>query len=131
MYLLDANVVLDYFRERGNVAANLLAVPPGGLALPAVAAYEIWVGVMGSQNPARRRAQYEQFLAEVPVLDFDAVTGRRSAEIRHAMARKGDAIGPLDTLIAGSALAHHATLVTRNVREFGRVPGLDVVNWYD
>ena len=47
------------------------------------------------------------------------------------MARKGDAIGPVDTLIAGSALAHHATLVTRNVREFARVPGLDVVNWYD
>ena len=131
MYVLDANVVLDYFRERGNVAANLLAVPPGGLALPAVAAYEIWVGVMGSQNPARRRAQYEKFLAEVSVLDFDAVTGRRSAEIRHAMARNGDAIGPLDTLIAGSVLAHHATLVTRNVREFARVPGLDVVNWYD
>ena len=131
MYLLDANVVLDYFRERGNVAANLLAVPPGGLALPAVAAYEIWVGVMGSQNPARRRAQYEQFLAEVPVLEFDAVTGRRSAEIRHAMARKGDAIGPLDTLIAGTALAHDASLVTRNVREFARVPRLNVVNWYD
>ncbi len=131
MYLLDANVVLDYFRERGNVAANLLAVAPGELALPAIAAYEIWVGVIGSQNPSRRRAQYEQFLAEVPILDFDAATGRKAAELRHAMTRKGDAIGPLDTLIAGSALAHQATLVTRNVREFARVPGLNVVNWYD
>lgn len=131
MYLLDANVVLDYFRERGNVAANLLAVPPGELALPAIAAYEIWVGVMGSQNPARRRAQYEHFLSEVPVLDFDAATGRKAAELRHALERNGESIGPLDTLIAGSALAHGASLVTRNVREFGRVPGLNVVNWYD
>lgn len=131
MYLLDANVVLDYFRERGNVAANLLAVPPAELALPAIAAYEVWVGVLGSQNPARRRAQYEQFLSEVPVLDFDAATGRRAAELRHALERKGESIGPLDTLIAGAALAHDASLVTRNVREFARVPGLSVVNWHD
>jgi tRNA(fMet)-specific endonuclease VapC len=131
VYLLDANVVLDFFREKGNVAARLLAVPPGELALPAVAAYEIWVGVIGSQNPSRRRTQYELFLDDVPVLNFDAATGRKAAEVRHTMERKGEAIGPLDTLIAGSALAHRATLVTRNVREFARVPGLEVVNWYD
>ena len=131
MYVLDANVVLDYFRERGKVAANLLAIPPGEIALPAIAAYEIWVGVIGSQNPSRRRAQFEQFLAVVPVLEFDAATGRKAAELRHAMERKGEAIGPLDTLIAGTALAYDASLVTRNVREFARVPGLNVVNWYE
>lgn len=131
MYLLDANVVLDYFRERGKVAARLLAVPPGEVALPAIAAYEIWVGVMGSQNPSRRRAQYEQFLSVVPILNFDAATGRKAAEVRHAMERRGEAIGPLDTLIAGSALAHQATLVTRNIREFSRIPGLSVVSWYE
>ena len=131
MYVLDANVVLDYFRERGKVAANLLAIPPGEIALPAIAAYEIWVGVIGSQNPARRRAQFEQFLAVVPVLEFDAATGRKAAELRHAMERKSEAIGPLDTIIAGTALAYDASLVTRNVREFARVPGLNVVNWYE
>ncbi|MEW6688547.1 MAG: type II toxin-antitoxin system VapC family toxin [Pseudomonadota bacterium] len=131
MYVLDTNVVLDYLRERGKVAANLLAVPPGQIALPAVAAYEIWVGVLGSQNPTRRRAQYEEFLSMVPVLDFDAQIAEKAAELRHAMERKGEAIGPLDTLIAGTALARNASLVTRNVREFGRVPRLDVVNWYD
>ena len=130
MYLLDANVVLDFFRERGKVAVHLLAIPPGEIALPAVAAYEIWVGVMGSQNSARRRAQYEKFLSVVAVLPFDATIGRKAAELRHAMERRGEAIGPLDTLIAGTALAYGATLATRNVREFGRVPGLNVVNWY-
>lgn len=131
MYVLDTNVVLDYLRERGKVAANLLAVRPGQIALPAVAAYEIWVGVLGSQNRARRRAQYEEFLSMVPVLDFDAQIAEKAAELRHVMERRGEAIGPLDTLIAGTALAHNASLVTRNVREFGRVPRLNVVNWYD
>jgi len=131
MYALDTNTVLDYFKGKGGVGAKLLAVPPGEIALPAVAAYEVWVGVLGSQNSQRRQAEYERFLSMIEVLPFDSVAGRRAAELRMALERKGDAIGPMDTLIAATALAHGATLVTRNVREFGRVPGLTVVNWHD
>lgn len=131
MYVLDTNTVLDYFRGKGNVAANLLATPPSEVALPAIAAYETWVGVLGSQNAKRRQAQFEQFLAVVGVLPFDSAISRRAAELRQALERRGEPIGPLDTLIAATALAHNATLVTRNVREFGRVPGLNVANWFD
>ncbi len=44
--------------------------------------------------------------------------------------KKGMQIGLLDSLIAGTALHHGATLVTHNVRELGRVEGLKVVDWY-
>jgi len=131
MYALDTNTVLDYFRGKGQVAARLLATPPSEVGLPAVAAYEVWVGVLGSQNAKRRQVEYERFLALVAILPFDAVAGRRAADLRLALSRKGDLIGPMDTLIAATALAHGATLVTRNVREFNRVPGLTVVNWHD
>jgi len=130
MYALDTNTVLDYFRGRGAVAKNLLAVPPGEVALPAIVAYEVWVGVLGSQNAKRRQSQYEQFLASVEVLAFDAVVGRRAAELRHALERRGEGVGPMDTLIAATALAHNAILVTRNVREFSRIQGLKVTDWY-
>ncbi len=130
MFVLDTNTLLDYFRGKGKVAANLLAVSPGEVALPAIVAYEVWVGVLGSQNARRRQAQYEQFLATVEVLPFDSAVGRRAAELRHALERRGEGIGPLDTLIAATALANNATLVTRNVREFGRVPRLKVADWY-
>ena len=130
MYVLDTNTLLDYFRGRGNVAKNLLAVPPSEVALPAIAAYEVWVGVLGSRNAGRRQAQYEQFLATVEVLPFDAGVGRRAAEIRHALERRGEGIGPLDTQIAATAVASNATLVTHNAREFGRVRGLKLVDWY-
>ncbi len=130
MYVLDTNTVLDYFRGRGDVAKNLLAMHPSEVALPAIVAYEVWVGVLGSQNVRRRQAQYEQFLANVEILAFDSVVGRRAAELRHALERRGEGIGPLDTLIAATALAHNATLVTRNVREFGRVEGLKVADWH-
>jgi tRNA(fMet)-specific endonuclease VapC len=48
-----------------------------------------------------------------------------------ALEARGLPIGPLDVLIAGTALAHGATLVTRNLREFSRVEGLKLENWYD
>jgi tRNA(fMet)-specific endonuclease VapC len=130
MYALDTNTVLDYFRGRGNVGANLLALPPREVALPAIVAYEVWVGVLGSQSAGRREAQYAQFLATVDVLPFDHAVSRRAAELRLALERNGEPIGPMDTLIAATALAHDATLVTRNLREFGRVRGLKVVDWH-
>jgi tRNA(fMet)-specific endonuclease VapC len=65
------------------------------------------------------------------VLPFDAATARRAAKIRVALQPRGETIGPMDILIAATALANGAPLVTRNVAEFGRVPDLGVVNWYD
>ena len=53
------------------------------------------------------------------------------AAIRHDLEARGLGIGPMDTLIAAQALRLAATLVTRNTREFGRVPGLRVENWQD
>lgn len=131
MYVLDTNTVLDYFRGKGGVGAKLLAVPPGEVALPAIVAYEVWVGVLGSRDSQRRQAEFERFLTVVAILPFDGAAGRRAAELRVALERRGETIGPMDTLIAATALAHGATLVTRNVREFGRVPALTVVNWHD
>jgi tRNA(fMet)-specific endonuclease VapC len=130
MYALDTNTVLDYFRGRGDVERNLLAVPPSEVALPAIVAYEVWVGVLGSQNPKRRQAQYEHFLATLEILAFDAMVSRRAAELRYSLERRGEGIGPMDTLIAATALAHNATLVTRNIREFTRISGLKLTDWH-
>ena len=131
MFVLDTNTVIDYFKGRGKVAERLLAVPPREIALPAIVAYEVWVGVLGSQNAKRRQSQYEQFLSVIEVIPFDSAISRRAAELRHTLERRGASIGPLDTLIAGTALACGAALVTRNVKEFGRIAGLEVVNWHE
>jgi len=130
-YVLDTNTVIDYFKGRGKVAERMLAVAPREIALPAIAAYEVWVGVLGSPNAKRREGQYEQFLSVIDVIAFDSAISRRAAELRIALERRGEAIGPLDTLIAATALAWGTTLVTRNAGEFGRIAGLKMVNWHD
>lgn len=131
MSVLDTNAVLDYFKGKGRVADRLLAVAPNEIALPAVSTYEVWVGCSGRRNPKRRREQFEAFLSVLEILPFDAEAGIRAAELRHNLERAGEAIGPLDTLIAATALSHGGVLVTRNLREFARVPGLKTVNWHD
>lgn len=63
-------------------------------------------------------------------LPFGELEARSTAALRAALEKRGKPIGPLDTLIAGTAVANRAVLVTHNVREFGRVPGLEAVDWY-
>src|SRR5260221_12422305 len=98
MFVLDTNTVIDYFKGRGKVAEKLLSVAPREVALPAVVAYEVWVGLLGSRNAKRRQTQYEQFLSTIEVIPFDAATGRREAELCPWLGRAGESIDPLATL---------------------------------
>jgi tRNA(fMet)-specific endonuclease VapC len=99
--------------------------------MSAVSLYEIEVGIAKSAQPARRRKQVDTFLAVVSVLPFDRSVARSAAEVRADLEGRGIPIGALDNLIAGTALAHRATLVTRNTHEFSRVRDLSIEDWYD
>jgi tRNA(fMet)-specific endonuclease VapC len=60
----------------------------------------------------------------------DNAAAKRAAEVSSVLGRTGMGIGPMDNLIAGTALAHGATLVTHNTAEFRRVKGLNLTDWY-
>ena len=66
-----------------------------------------------------------------PFLPFDLACAQAAAKVRAYLESQDTPIGPIDTMIAGTALAHDLTVVTRNVREFSHVPGLKVENWYE
>jgi tRNA(fMet)-specific endonuclease VapC len=127
----DTNTLIYFFKGQGKVAERLLQTPPGELALPAVVLYELEVGIAKSNSPERRRAQLQDLLAWVEVLPFGALESRCAASIRVDLEKRGEPIGPMDVLIAGTAFARDALLITRNLREFGRIPGLRLENWYD
>jgi tRNA(fMet)-specific endonuclease VapC len=116
---------------KARVTERLSTTRPADVAMSAVSLYEIEVGIAKSAQPARRRKQFDTFLAVVSVLPFDGSVARTAAEVRADLERRGVRIGPLDNLIAGTALAHRATLVTRNTQEFSRVRDLSIVDWYD
>ncbi len=130
MFVLDTNTLVYFFRGEGEVARRLLSTAPADIGVPTVVVYELETGIAKSKDAAKRRGQLDQLLQVVAVLPFGTAEAKAAAVLRARLEQDGAPIGPMDTLIAGTALTHRGVLVTRNVREFGRVPGLTVQDWY-
>jgi len=81
---------------------------------------------MGSR---RRQFSVSELLAGLEQVAFDREAARESARIRVELERRGLVIGPIDLLIAGTALSRNATLVTNNTKEFSRIKGLRLSDW--
>lgn len=129
-YALDTNTLIYFFRGQGNVAENLLATAPSDVQVPAIVVYELQTGITKSSEPDKRQQQLAELLDVVTVLPFDRTTAEHAARIRAYLEQQGTPIGPMDTLIAATALASNATLVTHNTSEFQRVPDLPLADWF-
>ena len=92
---------------------------------------ELWFGACKSQRIAENQARIRELVAHVPSLPFDDRAAEHRGEIRALLEREGRPIGPYDLQIAAIARTADLCLVTRNVLEFSRVPGLRIENWQD
>jgi tRNA(fMet)-specific endonuclease VapC len=130
--VLDSNTISYYFRGDPQVVPRLQAQRPAELGVPAVVEYELRYGLMRLPSAAasERLDALAKFLRPLQKLPFDSECAAIAARVRVELEATGNPIGPHDTLIAATALRHDATLVTRNAREFARVPGLRWVNWH-
>lgn len=131
MFALDTNTVSFLLRGEGRVATRLIGTDPARVAIPAVVVHELRYGLL-RLGPAgtRRHDDLDGFLSCICVLPLDERAAAEAAAIRVELERVGTPIGPFDVLIAGTARARGATLVTHNTREFGRIEGLGVEDWY-
>ena len=114
----------------GKVEENLFSHSPRDIFIPSLVIYELQVGIAKSNNPQKREKQLATLLEQVNVIPFEEREAKTSALIRADLEKKGTPIGLLDILIAGSAKAHNLTLVTHNTREFMRVEGLTLQDWF-
>ncbi|NTV10422.1 MAG: type II toxin-antitoxin system VapC family toxin [Zoogloea sp.] len=132
MLILDSNTISYYFRGDPQVVPRLQALRPADLGVPAIVEYELRYGLLRLPQAAAapRLAALAQLLRPMQLLAFDSECALHAARIRIDLEAAGAPIGPHDTLIAAMALRHQATLVTRNTREFSRVPGLRWLNWH-
>jgi tRNA(fMet)-specific endonuclease VapC len=128
---LDTNVLIDVLRRRQAVLNGWQAAVEHGtpLVLSCLVLHELEAGVELSARPDIHRARLRELLAYADIVEFDVEDARTSGGVRAALQRSGRPIGPLDTLIAGQALARGWTVVTSNVRHFGRVDGLRLIDW--
>lgn len=129
-YMLDTNICIYVMRKKPeNVLRRFREELDGGICISSITLAELEYGMKHSSDPVRNEQALLRFLAPLSILPFGAAAASEYGEIRAYLQSRGTPIGPLDMLIASHARAEGITLVTNNMREFERVPGLDLENW--
>jgi len=129
-YMLDTNVCVGLLRssKRSNVRRIRLH-NLNELCLSVITLAELLYGVSKSTDQARNEKAVVDFCAALEIAPFDSDAAAAYGQIRSQLERRGQSIGPLDTLIAAHALAMDVTLITNNARDFQRVSNLRIENW--
>ncbi len=126
IWLLDTNVCIDLLRGRTR-GRRLPAF--SNCRLSAVVAAELWTGANKADEAETQRRKVVAFIELFEIVSFDAKAAIHYGEIRAILEKAGTPIGSLDQLIAAQTLSLGATLLTANLREFRRVPGLKCQAW--
>ena len=130
MVLLDTNACIRVLNGTSTtLVARLRASRPSEIKLCSVVKAELLFGARKSSDPARNLRLLERFFEPFESLPLDDACAAAYGAIRYELERSGLPIGANDLLIAATAVAHDAVLVTHNVREFSRVPGLRLEDW--
>ena len=129
-YLLDTNICIYIKNHRpAEVLARFSKLPPGKVVMSAITYGELCFGAEKSSKSKESRQILEQLITLIPVLPLDETVSTHYGKIRLHLQTSGKPIGNNDLWIASHALANKLILVTNNVAEFERVPGLRVENW--
>lgn len=113
---------------QGRVAEMIAVKGETTVCTSIIVASELRFGA-DKRDCKRLTVQLEAILSAMEVLPLEEPADRRYGKLRTYLENRGKAIGPNDMLIAAHALALECIVVTANVREFSRVPGLKVENW--
>ncbi|MDF1760549.1 MAG: type II toxin-antitoxin system VapC family toxin [Coxiellaceae bacterium] len=129
-YLLDTCCVSDFVKGDMNTLSKLKQHSPSDFAISSITILEIEYGLLINKQRAKKiRKPLEDFISCVATLAFTQQTAMHAAEIRALLKSKGKPIGGYDILIGSTALEKELTLITSNIKEFNRIPGLTLENW--
>jgi tRNA(fMet)-specific endonuclease VapC len=130
--LIDASVLIEAGRGRLDLADLLSAAADEPAAIAAITASELLHGVHRAVPPrfrTRREAFVEHLLSRLPVIPFDILAARVHARIWADLSARGVVLGPHDLLIGATAIAIGASVITRDLRSFPKIPHLNVTRW--
>lgn len=128
-YLLDTNICIYTIKNKPPAVREAFHRHHGQLAISTITLMELIYGAEKSSAPERNLAVVEGFAARLEVLNYDADAAAHSGQVRAELARAGTPIGPYDQMIAGHARSLGLIVVTNNLKEFERVPGLRIEDW--
>jgi len=128
-YLLDTNIVIYVIKQRPVEALEIFNRHQGRMAISSITLAELVHGAEKSSDVSRNIAVVEDFVSRLAVLAYDDKAAWQYGNIRATLEKVGQPIGVNDLHIAAHARSNGLTLVTNNLREFERVPGLLLENW--
>lgn len=128
-YMLDTNICIFTIKNKPHTVREMFERQHGRLSISAVTLMELIYGAEKSSFPAKNLAVIEGFSARLEVLSYDEDAAAHTGQLRAELARAGTPIGPYDQMISGHARSKGLILVTNNLNEFVRVPGLRIEDW--
>lgn len=130
IYLLDTNACIRLLnRSSSTLVQRFRETPPSRVRLCAVVKAELLYGARKSHKSAENLQRLKRFFAPIKSLPFDDACAEQAWQIRAELESNGTPLGPMDLLIAATALQFGTTLVTHNTGEFCRVAGLNLEDW--
>lgn len=130
-YLLDTNMCIYAQKKNPSVLAKIREYFQDGLAISTITLAELEYGVQASAAPEKNTIALMKFLSIVDILPFESSAAEEYGKICADLRKKGTPIGTMDMLIAAHAKAENLIVVTHNTREFKRVEGLLLDDWFD
>ncbi len=128
--MLDTNIISYWMRGDKRVIGRIKKQAPSNLALSTVTLAEIlYVIEKSPMKKKERRLKIKQISSLLGLYSFDEAAARKYAVIRVQLEKEGMVISERDTQIASIAMANKLTVVTHNVKEFGRIGKLKVEDW--
>ena len=128
-YLLDTNIVIYVIKRRPLAVMGAFNENAGRMAISAITLSELYHGAEKSAKVAKNLAVVEDFASLLEVLPYGAKASQHYGAIRAELEKAGRSIGVNDLHLAAHARSEGLTLVTNNMGEFERVPGLLLENW--
>jgi tRNA(fMet)-specific endonuclease VapC len=128
-YLLDTHIVIYVIKRRPLEVMGVFNQNVGRMAISAVTLSELYHGAEKSAKVAQNLAAVEDFASLLEVLPYSAKASQHYGTIRAELEKAGRPIGVNDLHIAAHARSEGLILVTNNMGEFERVPGLLLENW--
>lgn len=129
-YLLDTNICIVIIRKKSPLTLQKLTQQTiTDVFLSTLTVAELQYGVHKSTDPVKNQQALDQFLIPFSFLDFDFQAAQAYGKIRAYLGGQGTPIGSIDLLLAAQAVEYNLIMVTNNVKEFSRIPGLQVEDW--
>jgi len=130
-FMLDTNACIALIKRKPAAAiSRLAALELGDMGLSSITLAELHYGAQKSARVEQNAGALGEFLLPLEIAPFDAEAAEIYGRVRTALEMRGTPIGALDTLIGAHALSLGVTLITDNTREFLRIPGLVIENWF-